>query len=651
MITPSSLDYVSPDMESILFTATSDTLAYGALTGASLDLTGVTSDLLLGAGAVGGTAIGGAEPALARLSTGGFAAVWQGSDAGLLAQLRDATGKALGDPIVVTPHDGHIAGQAAVTPLAGGGFAVVYVSSGGGADAIAYRVVQADGTVGAEHVLASGMAGDAAMPAVTTLSNGSFAVAWKSGGAVHVQQACADGTPFGAQSDYAALGSAFSPAIAALGAGGYVVSWGEMNDGNIYAATSTAHAPFIVSGDGYAASIATAAPLPHVAALAGGGFVVTWDSYINEPRGFTISDIFFQRYDSAGHALGGMVQANIDSTGGLYDAAVTATSDGGFAIAWQGMDADGFGIYGRRFGADGSALDAHEFQISQDSTGNQTAPDIVGLAGGGFVTAWSDTSALDTVSAEVRVVLGAAVPAAGTTQPAPAPAPVVTQPVVTQPVANETGTAGQGAASVNVPQMLGSAANDVLRASSGASTVDGQGGIDTLIVNASRAGSTIVQSGSGYVLTDAAGDRVSLTNVERVQFNDLSVALEPNGPSGQMFRMYQAAFNRAPDLQGLGYWIDTLDKGYSLHQVGAEFVVSAEFNRLYGANLSDTQFITAMYHNVLHREPDAEGYAYWIQALHDVSRGTVLTDFSESAEFKADIIGTIQNGIDYQHWS
>src|SRR5205823_14355522 len=118
-----------------------------------------------------------------------------------------------------------------------------------------------------------------------------------------------------------------------------VVSWGEIGDGNAYAALKGG-AAFIASGDGYAASITTAAPLPHVTALAGGGFVVAWDSYVNDQRGFSISDIFFQRFDSAGNALGAAVQANVESGGGHFDAAITALSDGGFLVAWQGPDGD-----------------------------------------------------------------------------------------------------------------------------------------------------------------------------------------------------------------------------------------------------------------------------------------------------------------------
>ena len=34
------------------------------------------------------------------------------------------------------------------------------------------------------------------------------------------------------------------------------------------------------------------------------------------------------------------------------------------------------------------------------------------------------------------------------------------------------------------------------------------------------------------------------------------LALDINGTAGQVYRLYQAAFDRKPDLVGLGYWIE-----------------------------------------------------------------------------------------------
>ncbi|GAA5231192.1 hypothetical protein GCM10025794_26490 [Massilia kyonggiensis] len=202
---------------------------------------------------------------------------------------------------------------------------------------------------------------------------------------------------------------------------------GEINDGNVYAAFSKAPAAvFIASGDGYAASITTAAPLPHVTALAGGGFVVAWDSYANDPWGFANSDIFFQRFDAAGHAVGAVTQANVASGGGHYDADVAALTDGSFLVAWQGADDDGNGIFGRRFDGDGNAIDTQEFGISQLRSGDQAGPDVTALANGGFAGAWVDTAAAGGAFIEMRALVSGPMTAAAievaTTAPAAAPA-------------------------------------------------------------------------------------------------------------------------------------------------------------------------------------------------------------------------------------
>jgi hypothetical protein len=181
--------------------------------------------------------------------------------------------------------------------------------------------------------------------------------------------------------------------------------------------------------------------------------------------------------------------------------------------------------------------------------------------------------------------------------------------------------------------------------------VTGQGGVDTLVYASARAGATIVNDGATVSVTDAAGNHATLSNVERLKFSDGMVALDVHGTAGEAYRLYQAAFDRTPDKAGLGYWIAAMDKGMTLTQAAAGFAGSAEFANLYGANASDTQFVQALYQNVLHRAGDSAGADFWLHALgSSVTRADVLANFSESAENQAQVIGSIQNGIDYLHW-
>lgn len=143
----------------------------------------------------------------------------------------------------------------------------------------------------------------------------------------------------------------------------------------------------------------------------------------------------------------------------------------------------------------------------------------------------------------------------------------------------------------------------------------------------------------------------TLTNVERLHFADADVALDVNGTAGQAYRLYKAAFDRAPDQAGLGYWIDALDDGASLTGVAAGFVNSPEFQWRYGSNVSDQAFVYQLYQNVLDRAPEAAGFNYWVDAMHNgMSREAVLTSFSESPENQHNVEPLVAVGIQYHEW-
>lgn len=58
-----------------------------------------------------------------------------------------------------------------------------------------------------------------------------------------------------------------------------------------------------------------------------------------------------------------------------------------------------------------------------------------------------------------------------------------------------------------------------------------------------------------------------------------------------------------------------------------------------------------LYNNVLDRDPDEEGYAYWLNDMDNgLSKEGVLISFSESSENQANVIDLIAHGIGYQEW-
>ncbi len=114
------------------------------------------------------------------------------------------------------------------------------------------------------------------------------------------------------------------------------------------------------------------------------------------------------------------------------------------------------------------------------------------------------------------------------------------------------------------------------------------------------------------------------------------------GQIAPIVRLYFSYFRRIPDFQGLNYWLDKSQSGMSLKMISESFEQSNEFKETYG-RLSNASFVTLVYQNVLRRDPDREGFNYWMSKLtNGKSRGEIMAGFSESAEFRlktADSVG------------
>jgi subtilisin-like proprotein convertase family protein len=195
----------------------------------------------------------------------------------------------------------------------------------------------------------------------------------------------------------------------------------------------------------------------------------------------------------------------------------------------------------------------------------------------------------------------------------------------------------------------GGAGDDTIISGEGHNWVDGGAGSDTLRLAGGKADWQL-SVGSDRVLANAVNglDTNEAINVERFMFDDGMLAFDFDGTAGQGFRIYQAAFDRSPDVQGLAYWIRQLDKGMALDEVADRFMDSAEFKSTYGASLSTDQFVFELYANVHHRAPDQEGFDFWTSKLADgtFDRADVLVRFSDSNENIGNVSEQIKYGIE-----
>jgi hypothetical protein len=192
------------------------------------------------------------------------------------------------------------------------------------------------------------------------------------------------------------------------------------------------------------------------------------------------------------------------------------------------------------------------------------------------------------------------------------------------------------------------------------------GAINTGVFAGNTSQYAVSLNGSGVIqVSDSVSGRDgtdTLTGIQRLQFADQNMAFDLNGPgsAGGIYRLYAAAFNRAPDLPGLGYWILQADLGQSAISIAAGFVYSKEFQTLYNVTMTDSfgtglnvnNLVNGFYLNILHRQPDPGGLAYYVGQIttHAKSIGQVLAELSDSPENYAQVAAQIANGIVYVPW-
>jgi len=343
---------------------------------------------------------------VAALSGGGYVATWfsngqDGSGPGVYMQRYDADGTALGAETRVNATTAGNQYLPSVAGLDGGGYVVVWQSNGQDGFGLGTYMQRydADGVaLGGETLVNTYTIEGQEMPSVTGLAGGGYVVAWQSYGqdgsfnGIYTQRYSAAGVAQGSETQVntTTAGEQYLPSIAALAGGGYVVVW--QSNGQDGFGLGTYMQRYDASGvaQGGETRVNTytieGQEAPSVTGLAGGGYVVAWQSYGQDG---SFNGIYTQRYSATGVAQGSETQVNTTTGGQQYLPSIAALTGGGYVVTWQSenQDGSGYGIYMRRYDAGGVAQ-AGETLVNVTTNGHQLNPAVAGLNGGGFVVTW-----------------------------------------------------------------------------------------------------------------------------------------------------------------------------------------------------------------------------------------------------------------------
>jgi hypothetical protein len=248
--------------------------------------------------------------------------------------------------------------------------------------------------------------------------------------------------------------------------------------------------------------------------------------------------------------------------------------------------------------------------------------------------------------------------------------------------------------------MLGGAGDDTIRSSAGDDAIEGGAGLDTYVLSIGRSGLVVTSPAEGvFVIRPTPGglggsfgtDTVAGVESFRIVSSNGTVTLSademmaryndggsqaPTGRSAtpsvgadttaglggnqateggeamqlappkafadeheaRVTRLYDTVFDRAPDRAGLDFWSSALRQGHSLDSVADLFITAPEFQTKYGVP-DNREFVDQLYRNVLDREGEAGGVAWWTDILNRglADRSDVVQGFSETPEHVAKV--------------
>jgi uncharacterized delta-60 repeat protein len=350
-------------------------------------------------------------PAAAMDRSGNSVVVWSsngqdGSSDGVYAQRFDANGNTIGNEFRVNTFTSDYQNAASVAMDDVGNFVVTWTSAhqdAGGFGIYAQRYA-ADGTpLGAEFQVNT-LISPSIIPSVAMDAAGNFVVAWTGvdqfgQDRVYARRYAANGSPLGNQFHVwtSAFNDARSPSVAMDNAGNFVITWSISGQDDVYGQRYAANGNPVNREFRVNTFVNGRQDYSSVAMDPAGSFIVTWSSNGQDGSGW---GVYGQRYAANGTPLGGEFPINTFTASDQLYSSIAMQDAGHFVVTWQSNTQDGssFGIYGRRYAANGTPL-GPEFQVNTFTTdaqqirgvpSNYVCANNVAMSGAGnYVVSWA----------------------------------------------------------------------------------------------------------------------------------------------------------------------------------------------------------------------------------------------------------------------
>ncbi len=131
---------------------------------------------------------------------------------------------------------------------------------------------------------------------------------------------------------------------------------------------------------------------PAVAADGAGGFIIVWSSYFTTVG--RSNDILARRLDANGAFRGTEFLVNVGTERNQTEPAVASNSRGDLAVVWQGLGPDMEDVYVRRFDPNGAAT-TDDLQVNLNTAGRQLYPNAAMSHTGTLAVVWESRTTME----------------------------------------------------------------------------------------------------------------------------------------------------------------------------------------------------------------------------------------------------------------
>ena len=201
-----------------------------------------------------------------------------------------------------------------------------------------------------------------------------------------------------------------------------------------------------------------------------------------------------------------------------------------------------------------------------------------------------------------------------------------------------------------VDTLIGNRDGDILVGGAGDDILDGATGLDFSLYDGDRANFLIEASNGQLLVTDNVGNegRDTLTNIERLSFNDQGIAFDLDGNAGfaaEILGLFLGA-DGVTNKEYVGTVLDLLDNGMSYEQL-----TTIAFEAVLGPNPNHENVVGLVYTSLVGGEADADTLALYAGLLDDgaysVGQFGVIAAEHQINQDNIGLVGLADTGLEY----